>query len=162
MKYAYKHSTTLFIVITMIVALGITTVGVQTVAAEDVRKAIEAGNTKFLEAFNQGDAAAVAALYTDDATLMPPNSDMIQGRHGIQDFWHTGIQGGLKDLSLTTVEVRASGDTAYEIGTVSLTAQPKGQDPVRVSGKYVVLWQRNPDGSWKLHVDIWNSNKPAQ
>jgi uncharacterized protein (TIGR02246 family) len=162
MKYAYKHSTTLFIVITMIVALGITAVGIQTARAEDVRKAIESGNAKFMEAFNQGDSAAVAALYTEDATVMPPNSDMIRGRHGIQDFWLAGIQGGLKDLSLTTVDVSAGGDTAYEIGTFSLTAQPKGQEPVRTSGKYVVVWHRSPDSSWKLHVDIWNSNTPAQ
>jgi uncharacterized protein (TIGR02246 family) len=149
-------------VVTLMVALGITTVSVQTLAAEDVRQTIEAGNATFMEAFNRGDAAATAAFYTDTATLMPPNSAMIRGRQGIQDFWHAGIQGGMKDLSLTTVEVQASRDTAYEIGTFSLTAQPKGQDPVMVSGKYVVVWHRHSDGSWKLHVDIWNSSMPAQ
>jgi uncharacterized protein (TIGR02246 family) len=162
MKYASTHSTTLFIVFTMIFAIGITTVNVQTVAAETVRQAIEAGNAKWMEAFNGGDAAGTAVLYTDTATLMPPTSDMIQGRQGIQDFWQAGIEGGLKDVSLTTVEVQASGNTAYEIGKFSLTAQPKGQDPMMVSGKYVVVWQRQSDGSWKLHVDIWNSSMPAQ
>lgn len=162
MKYTSTHSTILVIVFGLIVALGITTVNVQTVMAENVRQAIEAGDATWMEAFNRGDAVAVAALYTDNATLMPPNSAMIQGRQGIQDFWQAGIEGGLKDATLTTVEVQASGNTAYEIGKFSLTAQPKGQDPVMVSGKYVVVWQRQSDGSWKLHVDIWNSSMPAQ
>jgi uncharacterized protein (TIGR02246 family) len=162
MKDASKYSTILCIVVTLLVALGITTVNVQTVMAENVRQAVEAGNATFMDAFNRGDAAAVATFYTDPATLMPPNSGMIRGRQGIQDFWQAGIQGGMKDLSLTTVEVQASGNTAYEIGKFSLTAQPKGQDPVMVSGKYVVVWQRQSDGSWKLHVDIWNSSMPAQ
>jgi uncharacterized protein (TIGR02246 family) len=162
MRYASKRSTTLCIVFTLIIALGITTVNVQTVAAEDVRQAIEAGNAKWMEAFNRGDAAATAALYTDNATLMPPNSEMIQGRQGIQDFWQAAIEGGLKDVSLTTVEVRASGDTAYEIGKLSLTAPSKDQGSKVVSGKYVVVWTRQANGPWKLHVDIWNSSMPAQ
>jgi uncharacterized protein (TIGR02246 family) len=115
-----------------------------------------------MAAFNQGDAAAVAALYTDDATLMPPNSAMIEGRQGVQDCWQGAIQSGLKDASLTTVEVRASGETAYEIGKCSLTAHAQGKDPQVVSGKYVVVWQKGSDGAWKLHVDIWNSSMPTQ
>lgn len=125
-----------------------------------VRKAIEAGNAKWVEAFNRGDAAGVAALYTDDATLLPPNSEMVQGKQGIQDFWNGGIQMGLKDAALTTVDVGGSGDTAYEIGKYTLKIQPAGQEGMTDSGKYLVVWKRQADGTWKLHVDIWNSSMP--
>lgn len=163
MRQAPKHVRNVGIVFTLILVLGITTAAfVQPVAAEDVRQAVEAGNAKWMAAFNQGDAAAVAALYTDDATLMPPNSATIEGREGVQDFWHGAIQSGLKDASLTTVSVQASGETAYEIGKFSLTAHSPGKDPQVVSGKYVVVWQKGSDGAWKLHVDIWNSSMPAQ
>lgn len=50
---------------------------------------------------------------------------------------------------------------AYEIGRFSLTVQAKDQPPKVLSGKYVVVWKRQADGGWKLHVDIWNSGKPA-
>lgn len=130
--------------------------------AEMARKAIEEANLKFSEAVRQGDAAALAASYTEDATILPPESDMIQGRQGIEAFWNGGLQTGIKDIVLTTVDVFGSGDLAYETGKYSVTIQPEGQEPVEQKGKYVVVWKKSADGTWKLHVDIWNSSMPAQ
>lgn len=133
---------------------------VQQLDMEQVGAAIEETNAKFVEAFNQGDATAVAALYTDDATIMPPNNKMIQGKEGVQEFWNRAIQMGLKDLSLTTVNLDGSGSIVYEIGKYSLGIEAEGQEIMRDSGKYVVVWQAQEDGSWKLHADIWNSSMP--
>jgi uncharacterized protein (TIGR02246 family) len=127
------------------------------VEADEVRKAVEAANGQWAAAFNRGDAVAVAALYTEGATLMPPDRQIVRGRQGIQEFWQGAIQRGLKDAVLTTVEVQADGNTAYEIGRISLTVHAKDQTPKPISNKYVVVWKRQADGSWKLHVDIWNS-----
>ncbi len=57
--------------------------------AEDkpVRAEIEAVNEKFIAALNGGDAAGIAALYTEDAMLLPPNSEMLEGREAAQAFW---------------------------------------------------------------------------
>ena len=125
-----------------------------------VRTAIEEADAKFVEAFNQGDAAAVAALYTDDATLLPPNNKMIQGKDGVQEFWNGAMQMGVKVAALTTVDVSGSGNLAYEIGKYSLTIQPEGQEATKDEGKYIIVWKRDVDGSWKLHADIWNSSMP--
>ncbi len=125
-----------------------------------VRNAIEEGSAKWTEAYNRGDAAGVAALYTEDAKAMPPNGEMVNGRRGIQDLWNGLMQMGVKDVKLNTVDVGGSGNTAYEIGNYSLTIQPEGQAAMTDSGKYVVVWKRQADGTWKLHVDIWNSNMP--
>ena len=129
---------------------------------EQVRKTIEETNLKFGEAIRQGDATALADLYTEDATLLPPDSDMIKGRQGIETFWNGGLQIGIKDAILTTVDLSGSGDLAYEIGKFTLTIQPEEQEPIEQKGKYVVVWKQTADGSWKLHVDIWNSSMPAQ
>jgi len=125
-----------------------------------VRKAIEEGSAKWTEAYNRGDAAGVAALYTEDATAMPPNSEMVKGRQGIQGLWNNLMTMGVKDVKLTTTDVGGNGNTTYEIGNYSLTIQPEGQAAMTDSGKYVVVWKRQADGTWKLHVDIWNSNMP--
>jgi len=127
------------------------------VDADEVRKAVEAALAEWAAAFNRGDAVAVAGLYTEGAIVMPPDIEMVRGRQGIQEFWQTMIQRGLKDIVFTTVEVQADGNTAYEIGRVSLTLYAKDQAPKPRSSKYVVVWKRQADGSWKLHVDIWNS-----
>lgn len=126
-----------------------------------VRKAIEEGNAKFAEAVRQGDGAAIAALYTEDATLLPPDSDLIQGRVGIETFWKGGLQMGIKEAVLTTVDVSGGGDFAYEIGKYAIKIQPEGQEPLEQQGKYVVVWKKTSDGTWKLHVDIWNTGPPA-
>lgn len=126
-----------------------------------VRKAIEEANLKFGDAVRQGDAAGLAALYTEEATILPPNSEMIQGRQGIEEFWSGIIQVGLKDAVLTTVNVSGSGNLAYEIGKFTLTIQAEEQEPMEQKGKYVVVWKKMEDGLWKLHVDIWNSSMPA-
>ena len=122
-----------------------------------IRRAIEEENGKFAEAVRQGSAAPIAALYTEDATLLPPDSDMIKGRGGIEAFWKGGLQMGIKEAVLTTVDVSGAGDLAYEIGTFVLKIQPEGKEPIEQKGKYVVVWKKAPDAGWKLHVDIWNS-----
>jgi ketosteroid isomerase-like protein len=58
---------------------------------EHIRQAIAEGNKKFSERFRQGDAGAVADLYTEDAVLLPQNSDKIIGKAGVEAFWAGGM-----------------------------------------------------------------------
>ena len=55
----------------------------------------------------------------------------------------------------------AMGDMVCEIGNADATFQPEGMDAFKDRGKYLVIW-KNVDGTWKLHVDIYNSSLPAQ
>ena len=126
-----------------------------------VRQAIDEANLKFGEAMRKGDAAALAALYTEDTVLLPPNSEMIQGKQGVEEFWQAAIQMGVQDAILTSVDVMGSGDLAYGIGKYTLTIQLE-EEVVEELGKYVVVWKLQADGSWKKHVDIWNSSMPPQ
>jgi len=122
-----------------------------------VRKAIEAGNLKFGEAVRKGDAAAIAALYSEDATVLPPDSAIVKGRQAIQAAWNGSLQMGVKDAVLTTIDIFGAGSYAYEIGKVLLTIQPAGQAALQQTAKYVVVWKKAASGTWQLHVDIWNS-----
>jgi uncharacterized protein (TIGR02246 family) len=126
-------------------------------SAREARAAIEAANAKFSEAFARGDAKALAAMYTADAIAFPPDSEMIQGNEAIGEFWKATRNGGAQSAALTTLDVGRSGDVAYETGKVALTVQPAGKEATTVTAKYVVVWKRQADGSWKLHRDIWNS-----
>ena len=107
-------------------------------------------------AFNKGDAAAVAAMYTEDAFVLPPGAEMVKGRAAIEAFWRQAAQ-QMGDAKLTTVDVLPLGPSAArEIGTVSL--KTKSQPSQEIIGKYAVVW-RKIGGSWKLATDIWNTNK---
>lgn len=128
--------------------------------SEKVRVAIEKANIRFGEEIRKGNAVGLASLYTEDAVLLPPNSEKVLGRKATEKFWGGAIsQLGLKDAVLKTEELTGSGDTYTEVGSYTLKTQPKGQKPVEDKGKYVVVWKQTPDG-WKLHRDIWNSSLP--
>jgi uncharacterized protein (TIGR02246 family) len=123
----------------------------------EARAAIEAANAKFSEAFARGDAKGLSAMYTSDAIAFPPDSEMIRGNEAIGEFWKATRDSGVRGAALTTIEVSRSGSVAYEVGKVSLTIQPPGKEQTTAMAKYVVVWKRQGDGSWKLHRDIWNS-----
>lgn len=130
-------------------------------ATASARKAIEENSKAFVDAFNKGDAAAVAAMYTTDAKLLPPNAAMIEGRPGIQTFWAGAASAGLKLVSLTASDVTATGVYAVETGKYVATVPASGGGTSTDEGKYVVVWRR--DGrAWRIIRDIWNSDKPAQ
>jgi uncharacterized protein (TIGR02246 family) len=117
---------------------------------------IEAMNAKWMELFNQGDFAGVAALYTDDATALPPGSGMVKGRAAIGAMWKSMAE-QVSDPKVTTLEVKPLGPSAArEIGTFSL--KTKGPTPQEVTGKYVVVWEK-VGTDWKLAADIWNDGK---
>ncbi len=125
------------------------------------RDEIDRANAQFMGAFGRGDMAALAGLYTEDATLMPPNASMMKGRGAIEQFWAGARQMGVEQATLKTLELReATADTAIEIGRYSLRIKPAGGGEAADDGKYVVVWERH-DGAWKLGVDIWNSDLPA-
>lgn len=128
--------------------------------SEKVRIAIEKANIRFADEIRKGNAVSLASLYTEDAVLLPPNSEKVHGRKGTEEFWQGAIsQLGLKAATLKTEELIGSGNTYTEVGSYTLKIQPKGQEPVEDKGKYVVVWKQTPDG-WKLHRDIWNSSLP--
>ena len=67
------------------------------------------------------------------------------------------------DMDITNEEVTVSGDMAVARGVYQATLTPKaGGDNILVDGKYMTLLQRQPDGSWKIHRDIFNSNVPPE
>ena len=127
-----------------------------------VRLAIDAANVRFGEAVRSADAAALASLYTEDARILPPNSEMIQGREGIEAYWAGAFQMGIKDIVLTIVDVIGMGDMVCEIGKAVVSIQPEGMDAIEDIAKYLVVWKKDVDGTWKLHVDIWNTSLPAK
>ncbi|HUF57551.1 MAG TPA: SgcJ/EcaC family oxidoreductase, partial [Thermohalobaculum sp.] len=124
-------------------------------ALADDSAAIEGRLDAFEQAFNAGDAAAVAAFYTEDAVALPPGAPMVRGREAIQAMWQGAIDGGFTDLELTPEEIEVIGDTAIEMSTLSGTT---ADGPT--TGKYIVVWKKSGD-DWLLHRDIWNMS-PAE
>ena len=125
-----------------------------------VRKSIDEACAKYSAAIREGNVAGIADVYTVDATLVPPDGEILKGKQAIEELYKKFFQMGMKDIAFTTIEVGGSGDTAYEIGKTKVRIQPEGQAAIRDSTKYLVIWKRQADGTWKVHVDIWNVSVP--
>ena len=140
----------------------LTLVGSAALAKEprpEAKDGITAGNAAWMAAYAKGDAAALAALYTEGARLMPPGAEMVKGRADIQKFIEAVKAMGLTNVTLTTQEIIRTGHaTALEIGTVSYEVPDAQKKLVKLDGKYAVSW-RLVKGKWLLDTDIWNTNK---
>ena len=130
----------------------------QDTTAED-SQAIRAASKQWVDAFNQADAAATAAIYTEDAKMLPPNSSIIIGREGIQAFFQGFYDVGGRDAQLTVIDLHVQGDMAHVVGKYTFTIQPEEGEAISDNGKYVEIWKRE-NGSWKISADIFNTSIP--
>jgi uncharacterized protein (TIGR02246 family) len=122
------------------------------------RSAIEALISTFEQAANSKDAATIASMYEQDATLLPPGSPPVKGRANIQAFWQSFLNAGASGAKLRVVEVQSSGEMAYEIGAFDANLPVPQGGTARTAGKYVVVWRLQPNGSIKMVADIFNVN----
>jgi uncharacterized protein (TIGR02246 family) len=121
----------------------------------DADAAIRAGSQAWAAAWNAGDAKGLAALYTEDAMVMAPGGEPVQGRAAIMEHYQAEIDAaaGAQNKTMTT-EIMVSGDWAVERGGfVTDAASGSHLD----HGPFIAVWKK-VDGKWLIHRDIWNSS----
>jgi len=125
--------------------------------ANPLRAHLEKMGKDFADAYNRGDDKTVAAFYADDAVVLPPDSDFVKGRPAIEAFWKSGHEAGMKNIRLEIVDIESDGKYVVETGKAIADIQPAGQAAATPqSFKYVVVWKKQKDGSWKIYRDIYN------
>jgi uncharacterized protein (TIGR02246 family) len=122
-------------------------------------KDINAAEARWLEAFNGGDASGVANLYAAGARLLPPNSEIVDGRSDIEGFVKGFIQTGAQ-LQFIPITVHETPDLCVSVGRYVMDF-PADSGAPQDRGKFIEVWDRQPDGSWLLVDDIFNSDLPA-
>ncbi len=129
--------------------------GPATLSEADI-EAIGATTQDWQAAGRANDWAAVAALYTEDAVLMPPNAPAVTGPANIQAYF--GSLPPMGALDLADVEIDGVGDWAFVRGTYSLTMAVEGMEPIADSGTYLEICRKQADGTWLIYRDIYNSD----
>lgn len=116
-------------------------------------------NRDFAAALNAKDAKAAAAQYTEDAVLIPPGEPLVRGRAAIEEYWRGAIElGGVRDVSVETMDALSSGSLGYETGTFVLTVDGPDGEAVTDRGRYIELLRLEPDGRWLSTHGIWNAS----
>ena len=121
--------------------------------------AVRAGSRAWLDAVQRGDWHAVAALYTNDAVVMPPGAPEVIGREAIEAFFRSFPQ--VVACTTEDLDVETRGDLAFVRGRYTMTMRIEGSD-VTDAGKYLEVRKRQPDGRWLLFRDAFSSNASDQ
>jgi uncharacterized protein (TIGR02246 family) len=132
-----------------------------TVARKECRavlaeQAIESVRHGYMKAFNNGDAETVAALHTEGSVSMPAGMPSVVGRESIREIMEASLSAMPPGLpfQFEAEEVRIADGWAVERGiTPALGPFP--------AGKYVMLYEREADGCWRIAWTITNSDAPA-
>lgn len=126
----------------------------------NIKETIEAVSQGFIKSFNKGDLEKAMSVYSYDATILPPNFEMMKGLDNISGYWKAGLDMGIKEAQLETMEVTQIDDTyAYELGKYILKIEPGNGQTITDRGKYLMIWKK-VDGKWKWYSDAWNSSLP--
>jgi uncharacterized protein (TIGR02246 family) len=123
----------------------------------DLRAQIEKVDRAWEKANNAGDAAALTALYTKDARVMPPGADAASGTKAIQALFAADVAQGAK-MALTQKDVTGFGDYALETGTFVATSK----DGKHLDHGSFMTFLKKVDGGWKIYRDTWNSSMPQK
>ena len=125
---------------------------------ETVRDAFTSICQQFQKSIEQGDLGNIGNLYTEDAKILPPNMDMLEGRDSIQAFWQRASEMGIKSYQPEILEVEYSGNLGFFVGKYTLYGN---ENKVINKGKFITVF-KNIDGEWRVYRDIFNSSIPLE
>jgi ketosteroid isomerase-like protein len=125
-------------------------------------KTIQAQSELWSKAGSTKDSASFASFYADDGTVMIPNEPAFKGMKDIKAVFTPMMQDPNFKLSFTTDKIEVSGILAYTQGAYSLTTTARDGKPHEDKGKYLTVWKRQEDKSWKALEDIFNSDLPLE
>lgn len=110
------------------------------------------------------DVEATLTGWADDAVMMPPGMPMLEGKQAIRGYVEGAAQipGFRISWEPISAHVSQSGDMAYLIERNVTTMNDESGNPVTTHGKVVTIWRKEPDGSWKNIVDMWNEAPPPE
>jgi ketosteroid isomerase-like protein len=125
--------------------------------AADLQKTI----TAYYQSIEKDDANARAGFYADDAMMMPNGWDIVKGKDEIRKIVTGGGDSAVYQIKdVDQVELKVSGGVGYTVIRYSYSFNYRNQPPQWRKSKGINIWLRQPDGSWKLHADLWNSSVP--
>jgi len=154
---------TIYRVLAVATALLATGCAPETMDLEAERSALREAAASYHAAATAKNVQQVVALYDETALMVPPNSDLVEGLEGVGNYRFGFIETEGVELSfeILRAEVAQSGDMGWTISlgqiTINRPEGPPGRDLVRDFH----TWKKQPDGSWKVVVDMWNSGLPA-
>jgi len=120
-------------------------------------KAIAAATAQFQAAECAGSVDKFRSFFTDDLVMMGPDKPPVIGGDSVAALMRVFHNSFVVQVEYNSQEIVAFGDWGFDRGTEQYTLTPKaGGAPIKKSGNYLYVYQRQKDGSWKQSRVIWN------
>jgi ketosteroid isomerase-like protein len=105
---------------------------------------------------------ATVSYYAQEASIFPPNAPTATGMNAVRKVWAQffATPGFLVTCHPVTIEASRSGDIGYTQGPYELAFNDANGNRVKDQGKYLAVWKKQSDGTWKVVADIFNSDLP--
>jgi len=117
----------------------------------EARRQIQAAAIGIWQGVARGDAAAILVHYADDALILGSGAPVLQGKPAVAAFLQALFDGNtLSDVQGNVTDIMISSDLAVETGTYAMTITPKNGNAVADRGKYIHVWKKSAEGSWKV------------
>lgn len=127
-------------------------------------KALLAADAAWLKAYQSRDAAAAAAFYAKNGAMLVPNRPLLMGAGALEKFIAQAFQ--LEDYDIVwhakQARVARSGELGYTSGSYEMRFRPARGKLFFDKGKYLMVWERQPDDTWKVLLDMSNSDMPSE
>jgi uncharacterized protein (TIGR02246 family) len=125
--------------------------------ADEIEDQVKAAYAAWDEAFNKGDAKALAAFYAEDATFLPPTHEVIQGPAGVEKFFAGLFANGVTGHKLELIEVE--GEEELVVAAAKWSAKGKdanGADATFSGIATHVFAKQDDDDDLKLDLHTFN------
>lgn len=134
----------------------------ETASQKKICKAIMAADEKWSAACMSHQLDKTLSFYAEDAVFLAPNAPMLMTMKDIRAAW-VGLVASTSTVSWKATKVVAakSGELAYSYGSYDLSMKDASGKMIKDHGKFVEIWKKQADGSWKCAVDMFNSDLPA-
>jgi ketosteroid isomerase-like protein len=128
---------------------------------EEDLAAITEFNARYLGSINDEDIATLSSLTTEGHVILIPNREPIVGKAANDAANRGAFERFTFDETWTPVETVIDGDLAFQRGTFTTIATPRGDgERLEVSGSFMRIYQRQPNGEWRMTRDMFNSSVP--
>ncbi len=118
--------------------------------------------TAYVEPFRSGDIERWIEAFDVNALALHNHRPLDRGIESIQAFGRSVHQHFvLQEYEVEVTDVRRSEQWVYTVGRYRshFVSRSDGSSPFGMStGKFVLLWEKQPDGQWKIILDMGNSN----
>lgn len=123
--------------------------------------AIETLMEEVRQADMSSDIDGLLGCYTDDVVSMPPDLPAVVGKEALRAYYEEAFaQMSIEALTLTPDETQIVGDWAFMRGRFEETVLPTGGAAFDIVGKFLFVFHREADGSWKIARLIGNLDGP--